>query len=130
MDRIKYIDKLKCLAIFFVVMGHIAELSMNITTTPFNYFKGTFHMPLFMFLSGKTIVRLRLRSVSKKIAVYGEVISLVAGFHRCISGEDAHHAWSLLAFQKLLSAFCIDGIHCLPPDGFFQIDSSACAQYN
>lgn len=52
MDRIKYIDKLKCLAIFFVVMGHIAELSMNITTTPFNYFKGTFHMPLFMFLSG------------------------------------------------------------------------------
>ena len=34
----------------------------------------SFGVLLFMFLSGKTIVRLRLRSVSKKIAVYGEVI--------------------------------------------------------
>ena len=52
MNRIEYIDQLKGLAIIFVVMGHVAELSMNITTTPFNYFKGSFHMPLFMFLSG------------------------------------------------------------------------------
>ena len=33
-------------------MGHVAEKSMNITTTPFNVFYGSFHMPLFMFLSG------------------------------------------------------------------------------
>ena len=31
---------------------HVAEISMNITATPFNIFKGSFHMPLFMFLSG------------------------------------------------------------------------------
>lgn len=51
-ERIEYVDKLKGLAIILVVMGHIAEKSMNITTTPFNIFYGSFHMPLFMFLSG------------------------------------------------------------------------------
>lgn len=51
-DRIEYIDKLKGLAIILVVMGHIAEKSMNITTSPFNVFYSSFHMPLFMFLSG------------------------------------------------------------------------------
>ena len=34
----------------------------------------SFCILLFMFLSGKTIVRLRLRSISRKFAVYGEVI--------------------------------------------------------
>lgn len=51
-NRINYIDQLKGLAILLVVMGHVAEISMNITATPFNIFKGSFHMPLFMFLSG------------------------------------------------------------------------------
>ncbi len=35
----------------------------------------SFSVLLFMFLSKKTIVRLRLRAISKKFAVYGEVIS-------------------------------------------------------
>ena len=52
MNRIEYIDLLKGFAIILVVMGHVAEKSMNITTTPFNEFYGSFHMPLFMFLSG------------------------------------------------------------------------------
>ena len=51
-QRIEYIDQLKGVAIIWVVMGHIAEKSMNITTTPFNDFYHSFHMPLFMFLSG------------------------------------------------------------------------------
>ncbi len=51
-ERIEYIDQLKGFAIILVVMGHVAEKSMNITTTPFNEFYGSFHMPLFMFLSG------------------------------------------------------------------------------
>lgn len=52
MNRIQYIDQLKGLTIVLVVMGHVAEKSMNITTTPFNDFYSSFHMPLFMFLSG------------------------------------------------------------------------------
>lgn len=50
--RITYIDAMKGLAITLVVLGHIAEKSMGINGTPFNYMYGSFHMPLFMFLSG------------------------------------------------------------------------------
>lgn len=50
--RIQYIDKLKGLAIILVVMGHIAEKSIGIKDSVFNLFYGSFHMPLFMFLSG------------------------------------------------------------------------------
>ena len=38
----------------------------------------SFGVLLFMFLSGKTIVRIKLESVSKKLAVYGQII--VTGF--------------------------------------------------
>lgn len=50
--RITYIDALKGLAIILVVWGHIAEKSMGINGTPFNWMYGSFHMPLFIFLSG------------------------------------------------------------------------------
>lgn len=50
--RITYIDGLKGLAIILVVCGHIAEKSMGINGTPFNRMYGSFHMPLFIFLSG------------------------------------------------------------------------------
>ena len=43
-NRIEYIDQLKGFAIILVVMGHVAEKSMNITTTPFNEFYGSFHI--------------------------------------------------------------------------------------
>lgn len=50
--RISYIDALKGLAIILVVWGHIAEKSMGIENMPFNWMYGSFHMPLFIFLSG------------------------------------------------------------------------------
>lgn len=50
--RISFIDKLKGTAILFVVMGHVAEYSFGIKETIFNQFYASFHMPLFMFLSG------------------------------------------------------------------------------
>lgn len=51
-DRIEYIDQLRGFAILWVVMGHISEKSLGINDTLFNQFYGSFHMPLFMFLSG------------------------------------------------------------------------------
>lgn len=51
-NRILYIDALKGLAIILVVWGHIAEKSMGIENMPFNWMYGSFHMPLFIFLSG------------------------------------------------------------------------------
>lgn len=50
--RIEYIDKLKAFAILLVVMGHVVEKGFLINDTAFNAFYGSFHMPLFMFLSG------------------------------------------------------------------------------
>ena len=51
-DRINYIDKLKGLTIMLVVLGHFTEYSLNIKDSGFNIFYSSFHMPLFMFLSG------------------------------------------------------------------------------
>lgn len=51
-NRISFIDSLKGITILWVVMGHIAEKSIGLTDTPFNAFYASFHMPLFMFLSG------------------------------------------------------------------------------
>lgn len=52
MARIGYIDKLKGMAIMLVVMGHVAELGCGMSDTAFNVMYNSFHMPLFMFLSG------------------------------------------------------------------------------
>ena len=51
-NRISYIDNLKGIAILFVVMGHVVEKGIGLSDTPFNRFYASFHMPLFMFLSG------------------------------------------------------------------------------
>ena len=51
-ERVEYIDKLKGFAIILVVMGHVLEWGMGISDSPANLFYSSFHMPLFMFLSG------------------------------------------------------------------------------
>jgi uncharacterized membrane protein YcfT len=53
MQRIQYIDRLKGLAIILVVMGHI--FGFHQPDDGINTFIYTFHMPLFMFLSGLVI---------------------------------------------------------------------------
>ena len=53
MIRIQYIDSLKGFAIVLVVMGHIFGFSQP--EDGINTFIYTFHMPLFMFLSGLVI---------------------------------------------------------------------------
>lgn len=52
MERINYFDFLKGIAIILVVMGHITEKSMEITTSLFNHLYSSFHMPLFIVISG------------------------------------------------------------------------------
>lgn len=51
-ERVEYIDKLKGFAIIVVVMGHVLEWGMGISDSLANLFYSSFHMPLFMFLSG------------------------------------------------------------------------------
>lgn len=52
-QRFEYIDQLKGIAIFFVVVGHFIQFNIhNYLNNPFYSFIYSFHMPLFMFLSG------------------------------------------------------------------------------
>ena len=51
-ERIEYIDQLKGLAILFMVVGHVMQMSLDTNDTPLNKFYTSFHMPIFMFLSG------------------------------------------------------------------------------
>lgn len=43
--RVEYIDKLKGFAIFWVVMGHVAQYSLGIRDGFFNYFYSSFLWP-------------------------------------------------------------------------------------
>lgn len=51
-QRIDYIDRMKGMAIFLVVMGHVYGFALGQTDDVANRVIGSFHMPLFMFLSG------------------------------------------------------------------------------
>lgn len=52
MNRIQYIDRLKGFTILLVVMGHVSVFSYQTGAETMDRFIGSFHMPLFMFLSG------------------------------------------------------------------------------
>ena len=51
-SRINYIDRLKGLAILLVVMGHVYGMALDLTETIVYRVIASFHMSLFMFLSG------------------------------------------------------------------------------
>lgn len=55
MQRIQYIDRLKGFAMLAVIFGHIYFFSLNDGNNLLVRFVSTFHMPLFMFLSGWVI---------------------------------------------------------------------------
>lgn len=52
MARIQYIDRLKGMAIILVVIGHLMAFCTVSVWNPINEVIMSFHMPLFMFLSG------------------------------------------------------------------------------
>ncbi|TGX80318.1 hypothetical protein E5358_13245 [Palleniella muris] len=55
--RIQYVDRLKGLAIILVVMGHVGGFCFQEGVEMLSRFVGSFHMPLFMFLSGFVLKR-------------------------------------------------------------------------
>ena len=66
--RIKYVDKLRGVAILLVVIGHITEKSFNIENTPFYMFYGELHLPLLMFLSGIFVLN-SVKKINLKIFI-------------------------------------------------------------
>ena len=61
-ERIKYIDVAKAIALFFVVLGHLADYN-----SPFFNWIFSFHMPLFFIISGMSI----------KIDKYNSIIGFI-----------------------------------------------------
>lgn len=57
-NRIEYIDNLKGLAIFTVVLGHVVVFGYQNYENYIRIFASSFHLPLFMFLSGIVIKEL------------------------------------------------------------------------
>lgn len=55
MQRIQYVDRLKGFAMLAVIFGHIYFFFIYDKEFYIAYFLSTFHMPLFMFLSGWVI---------------------------------------------------------------------------
>lgn len=55
--RILYVDKLKGLAILFMVMGHVVQISFDTSDVTFVRFYSSFHMPIFFFLSGSFVYK-------------------------------------------------------------------------
>ena len=57
-QRIKYIDRLKGLAMLAVVVGHLLTWSFDDAQSPVALLVSTFEMPVFMFLSGLVIANI------------------------------------------------------------------------
>ena len=74
MDRNLYLDNLKAILIFFVVLGHFAHLNRRILIFGvMNNIIYSFHMPLFIFVSGylsKKIDRQRKEEITQILYTY------------------------------------------------------------
>lgn len=113
MQRIQYIDRLKGLAIILVVMGHVFGFKQP--DDGLNTFIYTFHMPLFMFLSGLVIsAPPRFCKILKKwrrFLVPFLVVGFACTFYRrltiesffCESSKGGYwYLWVLAVFYLLL----------------------------
>lgn len=80
MNRLKNIDQLKGFAILLVVIGHVFVYSFgNANTLLFNWLS-SFHMPLFMFLSGYMAYNSSLKSKSIVQLLKNKALALLLPF--------------------------------------------------
>lgn len=99
-QRYNYIDRLKGLAIILVVIGHILSFSMIGDRNPINTVITSFHMPLFIFLSGVVIKEPKLGKALFKRLLQLLVPFLVVGllFNLCIN--DSFESFFANGFKK------------------------------
>ena len=78
-DRRGYLDVLKCLAIIFVVMGHIDGMKLGIDTysTAWGCVRYTFQMPLFFLISGMFASRGLDKGIGIHMLIWQKVKTLV-----------------------------------------------------
>ena len=87
--RVDYIDKLKGFAIILVVMGHVLEWGMGISDSPANLFYSSFHMPLFIIVSGMFYREKNFKdfivNIIKKLILPYIIVILITGFVKAIA---------------------------------------------
>lgn len=92
MQRIQYVDHLKGFAMLAVIFGHIFFFSLDDGNNLLVRFVSTFHMPLFMFLSGwvissvPDIKKVLIKSVSFLSPFLFVGLSFVIFYHKDVAG--------------------------------------------
>lgn len=103
MERIQFIDRLKGLAIILVVIGHLGLSQVNEGIVKFIY---TFHMPLFMFLSGIVIATpphlIKVIKKWQRFIVPFFVVGLLSVIYRDLSLQDFVYSSSKGGYWYLL----------------------------
>lgn len=104
MEREKYIDYAKGIGIILVILGHVSVPNPIIT------YIFSFHMPLFIFLSGMVFRQDRLKknimSLSKSYILMSSLVSLP----RCI-----YHAVKDRSIEPFIhTIICVGGGWCSP----------------
>lgn len=131
-DRIRYIDSLKGLAILTVVMGHVVSLQFPdwqdvLNTKPECMLVWSliysFHMPLFMFLSGLFALRVKeytWKNVGKSI--WKRVLSLILPYfvagsvkYILLGGEMLTYWYLWMLFWFFIIVLAVDGLCSLFP---------------
>lgn len=119
MERDKKIDVLKGIAIYLVVMGHVIawffkDFSANSNLLPTNTmalwnFIYSFHMPLFVFLSGYVFMnpqkRYSIKHIAKRCVTYMIPFTTMGVLLYCWRGGKLDNYWyfrSLVEFSLLL----------------------------
>lgn len=85
--RIQYIDRLKGFAILAVIFGHLCMWQLGGYNSP-TWFVNTFHMPVFLFLSGLVITPPDLHKCLRKLLQFLLPGLIVGGVYAYYYGSD------------------------------------------
>lgn len=103
MQRLQYLDQMKGIAIFLVVIGHVMQFSFGIHGSSVNGMLEIFHMPLFFYVSGylayKSITGFRpvLQRIIHKNKTLILPLFTIGTIHAIFAHENVVH-WALRGF--------------------------------
>lgn len=129
--RIDYIDRMKGLAIYLVVMGHVYGMAFSQSNDLFYKYISSFHMPLFMFLSGLvacsgvkppywSLSRLakKLRGLLVPLLVFGMCFTMtftkniVSGLIGFLESPNKYGYWYLMTLAVFYTSLSIYRLNC------------------
>lgn len=79
-ERLDYIDRMKGLAIFLVVLGHVYYMIYDKMDCVYSDIIGSFNMPLFMFLSGLVAASCIIGDGWSRVKLFKKIKALLVPF--------------------------------------------------